>query len=456
VGLLGALLAGAWYLLGAGGRTPDPAAGERSVAVLPFRATGTEDPGPIASGLHADLLTRLSNVSALKVISATSVERYRDTRLPLPAVADSLGVAWVVEGDVQRAGDAIQVNAQLIDPRTDTHAWAQTYRRELTTRNLFDIQSDITRRIAGALERDSSYALAWSGLSDALSILRYYDYAPADSVSGPAMEAARRAVELTPTSGEAHTSLGIALALRREGPEALGELQRAVELVPSYAEAYIWLGWLHLLLGNPEQALEFTRRSVELGPLAPAYHVFLAQARLANGLATDALRTARRAREIQRECGLTHFMEGVVLHHLGRHDEAQEALDRSRSLVTAGGTPTHDEIDAVLAATRAVSGDTVGARALRNRIDASTAPFSAGLVHAALGEKDLAFEAFGRTENWGSFSGEHVRYFFPVVLGPLRDDPRYEALIREVDRAWGLTPVGSLPDEARQDSGSSG
>jgi hypothetical protein len=135
-------------------------------------------------------------------------------------------------------------------------------------------------------------------------------------------------------------------------------------------------------------------------------------------------------------------MEGLVLHHQQRHTAAASSLQQALALVPPRGTPTHDEVRAVLGATHAVSGDATRARELLAQIDAVEAPFSAGLMHAALGDPQAALDAFERVEDWGSFETEHVRYFFPDALGPLRNDPRYDALIQTVDRSWGVTPDG--------------
>jgi hypothetical protein len=139
-------------------------------------------------------------------------------------------------------------------------------------------------------------------------------------------------------------------------------------------------------------------------------------------------------------------MEGLVLYHQGRLVAAASTLQQAQALVPPQGTPTHAEVRAALAVTHAVSGDARRAHELLEVIDEVETPFSAGLVRAALGDADAAFDAFDRVTYWGSFETEHIRYFFPDVLGPLRDDPRYDALIRRVNQAWGLEPDGSLPD----------
>ena len=124
-----------------------------SVAVLPFsnRSSETSD-AFFADGIHDDLLTRLSKVSAFEVISRTSVMGYRNTEKRIPEIAQELGVAVILEGAVQRAGDRVRITVQLIDGTDDKHLWAENYDRALTTDNIFDIQAEITQVIATALE----------------------------------------------------------------------------------------------------------------------------------------------------------------------------------------------------------------------------------------------------------------------------------------------------------------
>ena len=129
------------------------APGERlSIAVLPFANRSAEAADIFfVDGMHDDLLTRLAKISAFKVISRTSVLQYRDTEKSMKTIGDELNVATLLEGGVQRAGDRIRINVQLIDADTDEHLWAETYNRELTTENIFEIQEDIARMIAEAL-----------------------------------------------------------------------------------------------------------------------------------------------------------------------------------------------------------------------------------------------------------------------------------------------------------------
>jgi TolB-like protein/cytochrome c-type biogenesis protein CcmH/NrfG len=494
VGLAATLLAAAaaWYLT-ASGRQGPAGAGDRSVAVLPFEAIGAGDPGPIAEGLHNDLLTRLSSVSGLDVISATSVERFRDSGLPLPAVAESLGVEWIVEGDVQRSGGAIQVHAQLVDADTDVHAWADTYRRELTADNLFALQGEIAGRIAGALEaelgprererverrptgdleayrlyargrgllvrrtdasmrraeelfrratrRDSSFAEAWAALAKALVLYPQRRGRDADSVFPPGRDAARRALELDPDLSEAHMALAVVDYYRMRGPASLRRLRRALALDPSNAMAHHGMNLLHLVFGHPGEALEHARRAVALGPMSPENQTGLALASLASGDPERGLRAARRAREIEPGYG-GPFLESYALYRLGelpRPDPAGRLEIRSLLAMLAEAT----------------AGDTVPAReALRILEEERDLPPNrwTGLLQAALGRRAEAldtFEAAFRRKEEGMTGGGltiALRYYYPDVLGPLRTDPRWQELIRRIDVGWGLNPDGSLPD----------
>ncbi len=126
--------------------------GIESLAVLPLvNLMGDPEQEYFVAGMHEALISELAKIGVLKVISRTSVTRYADTELSVPEIAGELGVAAVLEGGVQRAEDRVRVNVQLVDARTDRHLWAQTYDEELTTANIFAIQSDIARKIALAL-----------------------------------------------------------------------------------------------------------------------------------------------------------------------------------------------------------------------------------------------------------------------------------------------------------------
>jgi len=487
LGLLATAVAAGWYVVGGGGGNSDVM--DRSIAVLPFETLGSQETTPFTDGVHGDLLTRLSHISGLRVTSRTSVMRYRTPDKPLPAIAAELGVAWVLHGEVQETGDRVKVNARLSDAAADRQVWAESYEEQLTAANLFEIQAEIARQIAHALEtrlspreerqveraptenldayrlysqgrelldrrtedgmhraldyfqraiaEDSSYALAWVGLADGLALLKSYRYADSAGLLSRAEDAALRALELSPESAQAHASLGLLRSVRQDGPAAVRELRRAIELRPSYADAHNWLSWVQQLLGHREEALESARRAVELDPLSPEAVSNLSLAYLATGDHEAALAEARHVDEIQTSWGTARFYEGLALYHLGRYAEASSALE-TLTVPWAGAGPL-----ATLALSQAADGDTAAARDLLAQIDGARYPFAVGLVHFALGEREDAFDAFQGASVWAEWPTLAVRDLYSEVLDPLRDDPRYGALLSDVDGAWGMADPAS-------------
>lgn len=147
-------------------RAPGPVvpAGERpSIAVLPFlnmSAEGDDDAAFLATGLHDDLLTQLAKIASLDVIARTSVMQYAGTEKSIPTIGRELDVHTILEGSVLRAGGQVRLNVQLIDARTNTHLWAETYDRAFTVADVFSIQTDLARRIVYALEAELAPAEA--------------------------------------------------------------------------------------------------------------------------------------------------------------------------------------------------------------------------------------------------------------------------------------------------------
>src|SRR5947199_2251770 len=126
---------------------PTPAAPEKSIAVLPF-ANLSEDKANayFAEGIQDEILTRLSKIADLKVISRTSTQRYKSAGENLSEVSKQLRVAHIVEGNVQRSGDAVRINVQLIKAADNSHLWAETFDRKLT--DIFSVESEVAKSIA--------------------------------------------------------------------------------------------------------------------------------------------------------------------------------------------------------------------------------------------------------------------------------------------------------------------
>ena len=194
-----------------------------SIAVLPFaNRSANPDDAYFVDGIHDDLLTYISKISAIKTISRTSVMRYRNSDKTIPEIASELGVSTVLEGGVQRAGQQIRINVQLIDAQSDEHLWAEIYDRHLSAGNIFAIQSEISKAISEALQ----------------------------AVLSPAEQ--RRLQAIPTESLEAYESylLGKQRMARRDTEslkEAVDYLSKAVEMDPQFALAWSTLGDTYLL-----------------------------------------------------------------------------------------------------------------------------------------------------------------------------------------------------------------
>ena len=191
---------------------------DASIAVLPFRnLSSVAEDIYFVDGVHDDILTQLSKLSFLdKVISRTSVEQYRDTTKTIVTIGKELGVAIILEGSVQRAGERVRINAQLIDATTDKHMWSETYDRQLSTANIFAIQSEIADVIANALQTT-------------LSVSEQKAIAAVPTESLEAYELYQQAQLIRRTLG---------LGSREQVAELL---QRAVSLDPEFALAHVGL-----------------------------------------------------------------------------------------------------------------------------------------------------------------------------------------------------------------------
>ncbi len=301
-----------------------PQANAKSIAVLPFenRSEAKAD-AFFTDGIHDDLLTQIAHFKDLKTISRTSVMAYRNTTKNMRTIGQELGVATILEGGVQRSGNQVRINMQLIDARTDEHLWAETYTRELTAENIFAIQSEIAAAIAKALSAvlspeeqqqlehrataslaaleqyfaanalahdlntgklaraiplyqeairlDPGFAPAYARLADVYLIQIYFSGLPQEIQIGQAEPLINRALQLDPRLSEAHVARGYLLTTRGDFPGAKAAYERAIELKPNNDAAYLGLAYLLFWHDDSlrEQALALGRRAQELSPEDP-------------------------------------------------------------------------------------------------------------------------------------------------------------------------------------------
>jgi TolB-like protein/Tfp pilus assembly protein PilF len=270
--------------------SPEPAnVPEKSIAVLPFENLSHDpDNAYFAEGIKDEILTKLTNVHDLKVISRTSTARYQSKPDNLKTVAQELGVSTILEGAVQKAGDKVRVNVQLIDARADTHLWAKSYDRDL--KDVLAVESEVSQEIAEALQAklspSESHALASIGTRDAeaydLFLRGEYEFHQAESIFADldtydrADEFYRQALARDPNFAEAAAELARSRLLRHwqvspftpaELKEVKSIIDRALALAPNSPEAHFALGmffyWGHR---QYEMALTEFNRTLDLQP----------------------------------------------------------------------------------------------------------------------------------------------------------------------------------------------
>jgi TolB-like protein len=350
---------------------------EKSIAVLPFENLSQDATNePFTIGIHDDILTQISKIRALKVISRTSVMEYRNTTKNLKTIGAELGVATVLEGGVQRAGDRVRINVQLIDAATDKHLWADTYDRQLTAASIFAIQTEIATSIADALraalspeeqdrlasvptenlaayeayllgrqrlvkqtteavaeaiayfqqatDLDPGFALAHVGLAEGYLWQAVVSGLPPQEMLAKAQAAADMALESNNQLGEAYSALAGIQFARNDFEAADATYQRALELNPNYAAAYYLYGsLLYNNLGRVEEALTLFRKAVELDPLSAAAADMLGNGLQALGRFEEGLVWFKRA--IKVDPGYFGGYQSIASHYLlvlGRLDEA--------------------------------------------------------------------------------------------------------------------------------------
>jgi TolB-like protein/Tfp pilus assembly protein PilF len=459
----------------------------KSIAVLPFdNLSDDKSNAYFTEGVQDEILTRLAKVVDLKVIARTSTQRFKSAPENLPDIAKQLGVANILEGSVQKVGDQVRVNVQLINALTNAHLWAEIYDRKLT--DIFAVESDIAKSIADTLQaklsssaehvlasrptenpeahelylkgryfwnrrtganlqkaadyfqqaigKDPAYALAYSGLADCHVLLPAY----AELGSNPrdelpkALEAARKAVELDDTLGEAHTSLARALASDLQLPAAMSEFKRAIELNPNYATAHQWFGECLQSQGHLEEALAELKRAQELDPLSLIINSVLAFALDTVGKSDEAIAQLHKTLEIDPNFTNAHGQLGNVLQHRGRLNEAIVEYEKCyNSMAPDPGDLANRAAAYFLAGRKAEAQqdwDKLKSLSERQYVPA----YSMAVVQVAFGNKDEAIRLLEKSyEDRAPFDSADLGWILvDHRLDPLRSDPRFKKLVTRI------------------------
>ncbi len=357
--------------------------GRLSIAVLPFTSRSSDSENQyFTDGIHDDLLTRLSNIESLRVISRTSVLEYRDSTKNIAQIGEELDVATIVEGAVQRSGNQVRITVQLIDAEKDEHIWANTYDREMTMANLFNIQSEISAQIANSLRAaltpeeqtrltsvpttnleaytlyaagrnnlaqrrfeslqlarqqfeqaivlDPNFAKAHAGLAQTILLLLTNHQAITPSIAYELTDQAiARALELDSDLGEAYAVLGL-LEASRWGHTRLGDgnvratnaFRCAIDLSPNLADAYVWFSLLRDWEGDYEEAINLLTQAIRVDPLGRVAYVNLPGLFALQGKNQQAIDLLIKAMEIFPDWPTAYQYMAQHLERLGRLDES--------------------------------------------------------------------------------------------------------------------------------------
>ncbi|MFQ6114374.1 MAG: protein kinase, partial [bacterium] len=356
-------------------------ADRKSIAVLPFENMNrAEESEYFSDGITEDIITQISKIADLRVISRTSSMRYKGSEKSLRDIGEELGVAFILEGSVRRAGDRVRIVGQLIDAQSDEHVWAETYDRKLA--DVFEIQSEVAQKIAGALqaeltsaekqriekrptenltaydyylkgreyynhyrkqdnenaielfkkalELDPDYALAYAGLGDAYA-QRAWIFGFSMDWLDSAIVASSKAISIDPNLAEGYKALGLAYEFKGWYRKALEADRKAIELNPNYHQAIANMGWVNWFIGELDEALKWMKKSLSLDPTRPMQYFGLGIIYRALDDYVRAKEMYHKALELQPDLGYAHWELSTIYLEEGKY---QQALESSQKILT--------------------------------------------------------------------------------------------------------------------------
>jgi TolB-like protein/DNA-binding winged helix-turn-helix (wHTH) protein/Flp pilus assembly protein TadD len=455
----------------------------KSLAVLPLtNLSGDPKQEYLADGMTEALIGRLSEIHNLRVISRTSVTRFKDTHLSVPEIARTLQVDAIVEGSVIRDGSRIRVHAQLIRAATDEHFWSEAYDREL--RDVLSLQSDVAQSIARkvevtitgeeharlssartvdpeayeaylkgryywnkrtaesmpkaalyfeqAISKDPGYGAAYSGLADCNSGLAWHGFMSPAEVLPKAYAAAQKAVEIDPQSAEAHASLALVLDHKWDWPGAEVEFKRALELNPQYANAHHWYGDYLSIQGRHDEALVEAKRALELDPLNLMIGTWVGLRYYLARRYDGAIEQSQNTVDLDPNFAAAHLILGESYVQQGTHKQGLDELQKAAGL--SGDSPLYM---AQVGVSLALAGEKKEAfRAIRELQDISgkryVSPYGVAQIYATLNDKEQTYKwletAYGDRAVWMSY----------LAVDPVFDSIRSEERFRDLLRRVGL------------------
>jgi serine/threonine protein kinase/tetratricopeptide (TPR) repeat protein len=452
-----------------------------AIAVLPLRNV-SRDPAQeyFADGMTESIISDLARIKALRVISRTSVMRYKDADKSLPEIARELNVDAVLEGSALLVGNRVRVNVQLVSARADETLWADRYDRELE--DVLGLQKElaetVTREIAiqlspteakeladrrpvnpdahleylksrhsflsgspeavevgrrharRALELDPEYAPAWAALADCSFFRGVRGVVHPDEAAREGLAAAKKALELDPLLAEAHFSMGAILSHTGDLAGGIRALRKAIELNPGLSAAHNILGRALYSYERHEEALASIQKSVSLDPLSMMVYTGVGDAYYFSREYQKSVYQYRMALELDPRFDGTHTGLARSLEALGQFDEARAEYEEGRRLSGGIANPSFG-----LAHVEAARGNEREARRILSELTEARAKgvvsaWGIAVLHASLGDVDDAFRWLEIAIQEGS-PGLILLRVHPR-LDALRADPRYRGMLKRV------------------------
>lgn len=433
-----------------------------------------------ADGMTEALITQLAQIGSFRVVSRTSVMRYKGSDKPLPEIAKELHVDGIVEGSVQRAGDRVKVTAQLIDAPADRHVWASSYDRDL--HNVLELESEVAAAIAGeinakvtaqaqdrlararpvnpeaheaylrglyklnearnaptggdlfkeairyfqqAVQIDPNYAEGYAALARAyhwLGSTGHDEYFPLSKA------AATKALRLDDSLADAHTALAfVGFAHDWDWAASEREFRRAIELNPNYDEAHSGYALYMVARGRLDEAIRESQKALELAPFELTTQVNLGAIYACDRQYDRALETLRNVAELSPQDPSSRSVMAEVYARKNQPELAQEQARSSLQL-----SHNDDSMVASAAWVFAATGKKDDARRMLEQLKKSPNPdpYLVAMAYSALGDKDAAFRLLD--EAFAKRNGSLAAIGCEPAFEDLRSDPRYQALLRRM------------------------
>jgi DNA-binding winged helix-turn-helix (wHTH) protein/TolB-like protein/Tfp pilus assembly protein PilF len=463
----------------------------RSIAVLPFKPLGADSGDELLGlGMADAVILKLSKMERLTVLPTSTVIKLAERGGDQLAAGRELGVDAVLTGTVQRSGERVRVTVQLVSLGAGRTIWSDKFDDRLT--NIFDIQDSISGQVARSLssnlsgeekkqlgkrqtwnaaaydsylmglffwnkrskeglekaveyfqkaaEADPNYALTYAMMSDCYYLQVYYQYDPEHSSENfaKAKETAEKALALDDTLAEAHLAVSMIQGHEGDGAESMTSLRRALELNPNLAVAHQRIAWMLSDAGRLAEAVAEMKRSQELDPLSPTNNSSLGLLLVLSRKAPEGLAYCRKAGElaptsygVQLNIGYAYLFNGMYEESLEHYRMAGEINPEGRG-----------ELLPAIAYVELAAGRREEARKLipemqRLALEGKGDAYGVATFYGALGEMDHAFEWFEKALASSRMQARILRY--DPQLDPLRQDPRFAALLRSYGRSRVLT-----------------